>query len=267
MRTLSEIEADLVALNRPRLENFVDALALARGGMKDFAARRDAWDRDNPGGVGRWRELRVEYDNAARAEEARKAAVAEATRMLGRLEETVGSKAVEAIPAALRQPHDGMRAALAFEGSKAWCLTLLGGVGTGKTVPAAYLAKRTLEAGGKLVWWRAASIATSSLFGIEAAERDKRAAHADLLVVDDLGSEMTTGPWVAILENVLGYRYANAAKTVVTGNLLLESVAPDGKQNPNVVTLRSLLKDRLFDRIREGVVVGTGTGSLRRKSA
>lgn len=267
MRTLPEIEADLAVLNRPRLENFVDALALARGGMKDFADRRDAWDRDNPDGVERWRELRVEHDAAARAEDERKAAVAESGRMLDRLEQTVGATALASLPAALRQPRDGMKAALDFEGSQAWCLTLLGGVGTGKTVPAAYLAKRTLERGGKLVWWRAASIAKSSLFGPDAKERDERACRADLLVVDDLGSEMTTGPWVAILEDVLGYRYANGAKTVVTGNLLLESVVPDGRQNQGVVTLRTLLKDRLFDRIREGVVVGTGSGSMRRRAS
>lgn len=261
MRTLSDIEAELVSLGRPKLENFVDALALARGGLRDFAEKRDAWDRDNPDGVERWRQLRAEYDAAALAEDARNMAEAEAERMLARLAETVGSKALESIPAALRQPHDGMRAALAFEDGKAWCLTLLGGVGTGKTVPAAYLAKRTLERGGKLVWWRAASLATSSLYGEAIDERNKRACFADLLVLDDLGSEMTTGPWLATLENVLGFRHANKRRTVVTGNLLLES--PD----KSAVTIRSLLKDRLFDRITEGTVIGTGVGSLRKRAS
>jgi DNA replication protein DnaC len=155
-----------------------------------------------------------------------------------------------------------MKAALAFLDGDAWSLTLLGGVGTGKTVPAAYLAKKTLEAGDTLVWWRAPNIATGSIFGPEAGERNKRACHAKLLVLDDLGAELATGPWVAMLEDVLGFRYAHKAKTVITGNLPLESLG-----NASLVSLRSLLRDRLFDRLREGVIVGTGNGSMRRRSA
>lgn len=259
MRPLSEIEADLASLGRPRLQNFTDALKLARGGMPDFSEGLALWIQDNPEKNRQWKHLRAEYDAAAEAADARAMAIAEADRLLVRLAGIVGDKALESIPAAMREPHEGMRAALAFEDSPAWSLTLLGGVGTGKTVPAAYLAKRYLERGDSLVWWRASSIAKGSLFGREAEERDKRASTAALLVIDDLGSELATGPWVANLEDVLGYRHAHNAKTVITGNLLLES--PD----KDVVTIRSLLRERLFDRLSEGIVVGTGKGSMRRK--
>jgi hypothetical protein len=65
-----------------------------------------------------------------------------------------------------------------------------------------------------------------------------------------------------MLEDVLGFRYAHKAKTVITGNLPLET-----PPKSEVVSLRSLLRDRLFDRLREGVIVGTGNGSMRRRSA
>jgi hypothetical protein len=259
MRPLSEIEAEITAINRPTLANFVDAINPAKRAA--IAQVQAGWDSFNPEKARRWHELRAEHRATEAVEDARNIAKAEAARLLSNLSRIVGDKALEAIPAAIRDPHDGMRAAQRFEGSEDWSLTLVGGVGTGKTVPAAWLAKKTLEAGETLVWWRAPNVATASVYGPEAGERNKRACAAKLLVLDDLGAELTTGPWVAMLEDVLGYRYAHKAKTVVTGNLLLES------PNKADVTLRSMLRDRLFDRLTEGIVIGTGKGSMRRRSA
>lgn len=266
MRPLSEIEAELAGIGRPRLENFADAINPAkRAAIEKVQA---AWDAADPAKATRWLALRAEHRATEAVEDARNIAKAESQRLLANLSRIVGDKALEAIPNALRDPHDGMRAALSFVDSPHWSLTLVGGVGTGKTVPAAWLAKKTLERGDTLVWWRAPALATSSIYGLEAAERNKRACHATVLVLDDLGAELTTGPWVAMLEDVLGFRYAHKAKTVVTGNLLLESPnRADGKPDPTVVSLRSLLRDRLFDRLTEGIVVGTGKGSMRRRSA
>ncbi len=250
MRQLVEIKTEIESLGRPFLACIADATK--REKVAAIRERQLAWALSDPARADRWRRLCLEAETTAAAEDAQRIAVAESKRLLERLAATVGDVALEAIPRALREPRDGMRAAVAFVDSPAWSLTMLGGVGTGKTVPAAWLAKRTLEAGETLTWWRAPSMARQGVFGVEADQRTKRACNATLLVLDDLGAELPTGPWIAVLNDVLGYRHAHGAKTVVTGNLSLEE-------------LRKLLGDRLYDRLCEGVVVGTGKGSMRRR--
>lgn len=250
MRQLSEIQAEIEALGRPFLTTIADATK--REKVAAIREQQAAWALADPERADRWRVLCRESEAAIIAEDAQRIAKAQAGQLLKRLAATVGDVVLEAIPRALREPHDGMRAAQSFVDSPVWSLTLLGGVGTGKTVPAAWLAKRALEAGDTLTWWRASSMARQSMFGVEADQRTKRACAATLLVLDDLGAELPTGPWIAVLEDVLGYRHAHGLKTVVTGNLKIEE-------------MRVLLRDRLFDRLSEGVVVGTGKGSMRRR--
>lgn len=165
-----------------------------------------------------------------------------------RLGELVGSRAVDVLKSF--RPTTMTQAVVAWEVSPAWVLFLHGGVGCGKTVAAAWAARRELVLNSSVAFERGTSAATYGIFGQESAEKTRRAKRAGLLVLDDVGAEMVSAPWLSWLEDVIGDRHASQARTVITSNL-------------NPAAFRSRYGDRIADRLKEGLVVGTNEPSMR----
>jgi len=138
--------------------------------------------------------------------------------------------------------------------SDSWALTMLGGVGTGKTTAAAWLAQQCVTAGAGrdwLVWIRCSEASRRALFGDDAEKQARHARKCSLLVLDDIGTEFNGDGWRNWLSDVLDERYMHGRKTVLTSNLAKEDFAVR-------------LGERLVDRLREGGQgVGSGTRSMR----
>lgn len=155
-----------------------------------------------------------------------------------------------------------------YEGARATpFLVMVGGVGTGKTTAgthaaldlahAAVEARETARQGAQLLprvaYWQAAKVAREGLYGPEAAARMAEAREADVLFVDDLGTEVRGAYWEAALQEVLDARYAARQLTCITSNL-------------EVRQLRKDYGDRIADRLSETArIVSVGAASLRRR--
>lgn len=150
------------------------------------------------------------------------------------------------------------QAALDFVSGKAkhHFLTFVGEPGRGKTHLALGIGWHWLENDFGLVrYWQVEGLLDDLRHGFR-ADTDERISQFDallnrvkevpLLILDDLGVEQST-PWArAKLDEIIDYRYLNAAKTVFTTNL-----AP------------SKLEPRIASRLQEGVVVVLDCGDYR----
>lgn len=141
--------------------------------------------------------------------------------------------------------------------SDSWALVMSGGVGTGKTTAAGWLASQCITAGtGRdwLVWIRCSEASRRALFGEDAEKQARSARRCSLLVLDDIGTEFNGDGWRNWLGDVLDERYSQGRKTVLTTNLGPED-------------FRARLGERLVDRLREGGKgVASGTESMRRSA-
>lgn len=141
------------------------------------------------------------------------------------------------------------------EASGSWCLLLLGGIGSGKTTAAGECAWLVGLAEKRVAWIRASESARLSGFGVDALERFERWRSADLVVLDDLGTEAMTPTWQQALDDLLDDRYQRMAPTVITSNL-----TPEG--------FKQRYGERIADRVRQDGIVSTlSEKSMRRKSA
>lgn len=134
-------------------------------------------------------------------------------------------------------------------------LVLLGGVGTGKTVAAAYALRLLVAADGRGrsgLFLRAVEACRVGMFGDDAA-RVSTWRSAGVLVVDDLGFEVRSSTWAANFDDLLDARTSSKAPTVITSNLTVEG-------------FRERYGERVADRLSaRAKVVGLGVGSLRRE--
>jgi len=245
------LELELKAIGRPMFDSPI--LPALKSGV--YAAHAEAvrkWEAENLDKAKAWASIEGQLVN----EENRLAMLpfetARATERARKLGEMVGSRLVEAMKTP-RQTQ-ALDAAKAWDASTSWCLALLGGVGNGKSFAAAWLAAQAMALRASVVWLRATEGSTSSLYGEDAQRGAREARMASLLVIDDLGAEMATASWQCWLEDILGARYANSARTVLTSNL-------------DAVAFRARIGVRLSDRIREGTVCGTDETSMRKRGA
>ena len=113
-------------------------------------------------------------------------------------------------------------------------LLMTGSPGLGKTFLSACIA-RTVATSGKysVVYRTCGEICTAyenARFGHD-EEQDNakteltRYRTCDLLIVDDLGTELTTAMTIASLYDLINTRLLNGAKTVITTNLELDTIA------------------------------------------
>ena len=103
-------------------------------------------------------------------------------------------------------------------------LFFTGGTGLGKTFLSSCIAKVVSEKGNSVVYDTAAEV--FSRFEADKFARDERAAEdvrryleCDLLILDDLGTEMTTAFTVSALYTIVNSRLAAGKKTIISTNL------------------------------------------------
>lgn len=161
---------------------------------------------------------------------------------------------------------------------KASTLVLLGNVGVGKTFAAvAYLevhARRyaavwaARQSASELEQERlpvanvrfitAPAFARLGLFGKDVAEQLEELEVVDHLVLDDLGAEHLSGPFLANLGELLDRRLRECRRTVVTGNISLETFAD---------RYGARLRDRLREAGHVHVLAGESLRGKRRAHA
>jgi len=117
-------------------------------------------------------------------------------------------------------------------GKKSMNLFFNGAPGLGKTFLSACIARVVAENGYSVVYDMAASVFTkfedvqfSRTDNIEEVRSEiKRYLNCDLLIIDDLGTEMTTAFTVASLYEILNTRLVTAQKTIINSNLTPEEL-------------------------------------------
>lgn len=113
-------------------------------------------------------------------------------------------------------------------------LFLSGAPGLGKTFLSACIARTVSESGHSVVYDTAGSIFAQfearkfqrdSQDGQEARDETRRYLGCDLLILDDLGSELTTQFTQSVLYELINTRLVAGRHTVISSNLTLEEVA------------------------------------------
>lgn len=113
-------------------------------------------------------------------------------------------------------------------------LFLSGAPGLGKTFLSACIARTVSERGFSVVYDTAGNIfaqfetrkfQSASEDGREARDETRRYLNCDLLIVDDLGSELTTQFTQSALYELVNSRLVSARQTVISSNLSMEDVS------------------------------------------
>lgn len=220
----------------------------------------ERWERANPEAAREWAECNSAY--ARREDELLALKFGEASELYtsGHLMRLgAPTQCIDAVRKPLDKP--ALQAARQFWGTSAWCLTLLGGPGTGKTTAATWLALQytSRRPRQRVQWVRAVAESAKPLYGAEAEVRKRECRTCDVLVVDDAlvsaakkpdGTYPDNPAWRQWLEDVLDARWGNGLKTVVTSNAVL-------------IEFRARMGARLMDRLDVGHIFGVGTESMR----
>lgn len=117
-------------------------------------------------------------------------------------------------------------------GKKSFNLFFTGGTGLGKTFLATSIAKTVSESGFSVVYDTAMSVFSrfeddkfSKVSDSDAVKGElHRYMTCDLLILDDLGTELTTSFTVSCLYNIINTRLASGKKTIITSNLSPDEV-------------------------------------------
>lgn len=222
-RNLTDIQADLTALGRPRFPSSPTPTRLEL-----WRNEVDLWRKHNPDGDARYEALLADWE----AYEARQTQSREAAGLSSRY----GVQLRLATAAAA--PRDSGPMALAQEwwaGSKPW-LVMLGATGVGKSVAAAWVLTRALEARQSVLWVSAAELAMRA-GGFDGQTFAMKCKGVELLVIDDIGTEHLTDFSRSVRDEVLMFRHEALSRTVLTSNL-------DGK------AFAERLGVRMADRLR-----------------
>jgi len=122
-------------------------------------------------------------------------------------------------------------------------LFLSGAPGLGKTFLSACIARTVSENGYSVVYDTAGNIFAQfearkfqrdSLDGREAKDETRRYLNCDLLILDDLGSELTTQFTQSALYELINTRLVNGKRTVISSNLSMEEAAR--RYTPQIVS-------------------------------
>lgn len=112
-----------------------------------------------------------------------------------------------------------------FESGKAENLAMFGGTGLGKTHLSSAIAKRVIEKGNDVYYVTAVNMVSdfeAEQFGsrsVEKGEFTDRYFDCDLLIIDDLGTELSNQFTVSCLYNLLNVRINRGLATVISTNL------------------------------------------------
>ena len=122
-------------------------------------------------------------------------------------------------------------------------LLFRGGTGLGKTLLGACIAKVVAAAGYSVVYDSAVSafgafenqrFARGSALAEDAGEQLHRMLSCDLLILDDLGTEMTTSFTQSALYTLVNTRLNEGKKTIISTNLSQEELA--GRYSPQIIS-------------------------------
>lgn len=205
MRATDAVWADIAALNRPRFPS-----SPTPGAIATWTAAIAEWRTANPGGDAAYEVLLSELDAI---EKASSRAVAAKT-LLERA--GVPARAINAMASPLDTPAL-ILAREWFATSLPW-LVLMGGVGVGKSVAAAWCVRAALEARQSALWVTAAELAMRA-GGFDGQTYALRLKGVDMLVVDDVGTENLTDFAKSVRDEVLAHRHEEGLRTVITTNL------------------------------------------------
>lgn len=150
-----------------------------------------------------------------------------------------------------RSPRENMEKILAFcqqyaaqFGSKPIrSLLFYGGTGLGKTFLSACIAREVAEGGASVVYEGVGAIlgrfeeqkfSRDLLDAREAKDETRRYLRCDLLIVDDLGSEMTTPFVQAALYQLINSRLVEGRATIISTNFTMETLR--GRYSPQIVS-------------------------------
>lgn len=214
--------------------------------IAESLANIKAWRAANPDKSRRYEALMCELHEAEQAarELARVELVAGRVRAAGVGERTREAAQDPTDTPALLAARDWLRT------GKTW-LVLAGDVGTGKTVAAVWALLERAAEGRTIAFRRAAHVARLSGFDA-GAEELALLKRVGLLVLDDLGTECSTGWGQSILHELLDTRHEEKRGTIITSNLKRADA-------------RARLGDRLSDRVQsDGRVVWLEGTSQRR---
>lgn len=218
---------------------------------------RKAWAEANPQLAAAWDEaweMNATFDRVRNEQDALAVLRAEVPRRL-RIAGVPG-RCVDLWQTGLRDTYALTCIEAVVSGRKS-LLLLSGGPGTGKTVAGVEaLARRFLrpcretEDAGLFV--RATEASRLGLYGDETRRRVSAMLSTQVLVLDDLGAELLSDAWRALLDEIVDTRYGDRLTTVLTTNL--ESGV-----------FREKYGARVTDRVRhDGLVAECGTQSMRR---
>ena len=103
-------------------------------------------------------------------------------------------------------------------------LTFIGGTGLGKTHMSTSIARKVIEGGFDVVYETAQNIMSDFeddkfSYGRQDDKKSDRYFDADLLIIDDLGTEAQTQFTVAFLYNIINTRLNSGKKTIISTNL------------------------------------------------
>lgn len=120
-----------------------------------------------------------------------------------------------------------------FEPSLPEGLLLWGGAGSGKTFSAACIANRVIERGFSALQVDIGYIVSTleSSFEHRRSTLDRILGY-DLLVIDDLGAQRTTGYMMEHVYNVVNGRYNSGKPMVVTTNITWQTISEAGPSSP-----------------------------------
>lgn len=121
-------------------------------------------------------------------------------------------------------------------------LFLNGNPGLGKTFLSACIARVVSDKGFSVVYDTAASIFSKfeehkfskSDDTTDARAEIKRYLESDLLIIDDLGTELTTSYTVSVLYEILNTRLITGRRTVISSNLTLDEI--HGRYTPQIMS-------------------------------
>ena len=233
-RTLEAIEAELRALGRPVFD-------WSQRGLVASKAAIAVWEAAHP-------DLAAKYVELAAERAASDAVALAAYRRLRQRPQLPGLTLEAALKATETPAIRGVREWLA--GPAVWCL-ILGPRGTGKSVAARWAVEELAATGRWARMTTAVRVGRLSTWD-DAGELD-RLESADLLAVDDVGTEPDTDHARVTLRSLLDERHERGRRTILTSNLI-------GGQ------LSRWLGERITDRILSSYVrVETSGASLRGK--